>query len=102
VERACRERAFAIVLDEPDGTRALWSGAFDRVVLHGPPGACRRAVVTDFKTDRVSAGELDGRVELYRPQLESYRRVLARITGLDARAIEARLLFLRADVVRVL
>src|SRR5262249_12825136 len=30
-----RERPFSLVLDEPDGTRALWSGAFDRVVLHG-------------------------------------------------------------------
>ncbi len=92
-----RERPFALVLDEPDGTRALWSGAFDRVVLHGRPGAWTQAVVTDFKTDRVEAAELDARAEFYRPQLEAYRRVLARITGLAAEHIQARLLFLRLD-----
>lgn len=97
-----RERPFALVLDEPDGTRALWSGAFDRVVLHGRPGAWTKAVVTDFKTDRVTPAELDARLAFYRPQLEAYRRVLARITGLDESAIEARLLFLRADLVRAL
>lgn len=95
-----RERPFSLVLDEGDGTRALWSGAFDRVVLHGRPGAWTRAVITDFKTDRVAPAEIDARVESYRPQLEGYRRVLAGITGLAPRAIEARLLFLRADLVR--
>ena len=34
------------------------------------------------------------RVEVYRPQLEAYRRALAAITGLDLRAIEGSLLFL--------
>jgi ATP-dependent exoDNAse (exonuclease V) beta subunit len=95
-----RERPFALVLAEPDGTRALWSGAFDRVVLHGRPGAWTQAVVSDFKTDRVTAKELDARVELYRPQLEGYRRVLAHMSGLAPERIEARLLFLRADAVR--
>jgi ATP-dependent exoDNAse (exonuclease V) beta subunit len=97
-----RERPFSVVLSEPDGTRALWSGAFDRVVLHGRPGAWTHAVVTDFKTDRVSASELDARVEFYRPQLEGYRRVLAESAGLAPAAVEARLLFLRADALRVL
>ncbi len=71
-------------------------------MLHGRPGAWTRAAVTDFKTDRVSAGELDARVEFYRPQLEGYRRVLAESTGLAPAAVEARLLFLRADALRVL
>ncbi len=97
-----RERPFALVLDEPDGTRALWSGAFDRVVLHGRPGAWTRAVVTDFKTDRVGPRELEARLELYRPQLEGYRRVLGRVSGLAPSALEARALFLRPDVLRVL
>ncbi len=97
-----RERPFSVVLAEPDGARALWSGAFDRVVLHGRPGAWTRALVTDFKTDRVSASELDARVEFYRPQLEGYRRVLAESAGLAPAAVEARLLFLRADALRVL
>jgi hypothetical protein len=92
-----RERPFSLVLDEEGGARALWSGAFDRVVLHGRPGAWSAAVVTDFKTDDVKAAELDARVELYRPQLEAYRRVLAPITALPPERIHARLLFLRLD-----
>ena len=40
--------------------------------------------------------ELDASVEYYRPQLESYRRALAAITGLDPAAITACLLFLHA------
>jgi len=97
-----RERPFALVLDEPDGTRALWSGAFDRVVLHGRAGAWTRAIVSDFKTDRLTSAELAARVEFYRPQLEGYRRVLARVAGLAPAAVEARLLFLRLDEVRAL
>jgi ATP-dependent helicase/nuclease subunit A len=97
-----RERSFALVLDETDGTRALWTGAFDRVVLEGRPGAWTRAVVTDFKTDRVKTAELDARVEFYRPQLVAYRRALGKITGLAEPSIEARLLFLRADEVRAI
>jgi ATP-dependent exoDNAse (exonuclease V) beta subunit len=85
------------VLDEPDGSRALWSGAFDRVVLHGKEGAWTRAVLVDFKTDRLRPEELAARAEVYRPQLEGYRRVLARQTGLAPAQIEARLLFLRLD-----
>jgi ATP-dependent exoDNAse (exonuclease V) beta subunit len=96
-----RERTFSLVLDEPDGTRALWSGAFDRVVLHGRPGAWTRAVVLDFKTDRVDDGSVATRVELYRPQMEGYRRVVQRLTGLAADAVECRLLFLRPDRVVV-
>lgn len=97
-----RERAFALRLEEPDGSRALWSGSFDRVVLEGRPGAWTSAVVTDFKTDRVKPSELAERVAFYRPQLEGYRRVLARMTGLDPTRIEARLLFLRPDRVATL
>ena len=97
-----RERPFSLVLDEPDGTRTLWAGAFDRVVLHGARGAWSRAEVIDFKTDAIEARDLEARVELYRPQLESYRRVLARMTGLAESRIEARLLFLHLDHVQTL
>jgi ATP-dependent exoDNAse (exonuclease V) beta subunit len=84
-------------LDEPDGTRALWNGSFDRVELGGEPGAFRRARLIDFKTDHVEEHELAARVEFYRPQLESYRRVLAALTGLAPERIEAALVFLRLD-----
>jgi ATP-dependent exoDNAse (exonuclease V) beta subunit len=95
-----RERAFSLVLDEPDGGRALWSGAFDRVVLHGKPDAWERAVVLDFKTDRVRKEEVEQRVEFYRPQIEGYRRVLAGMTGLEPGKVEGRVLFLGVDQVR--
>jgi hypothetical protein len=52
--------------------------------------------VIDFKTDRVRGAEALERAEFYRPQLEAYRRVLGHMTGLDADAIETRLLFLEA------
>jgi hypothetical protein len=98
-----RERAFSLVLPEPDGSEALWSGAFDRgraARNNGPRG--RRPEVIDFKTDEVDASGLDARVELYRPQLEGYRRVLAHMTGLAEERIAARLLFLQLDHVRTL
>ncbi len=97
-----RERAFSLVLAEPDGSSALWSGSFDRVVLHGKPGAWTRAILTDFKTDTVKPADLQARVEHYRPQLDGYRRVLAHITGLAEERIESRLLFLHLDRVETL
>jgi ATP-dependent helicase/nuclease subunit A len=95
-----RERAFELALPEPDGSETLWSGAFDRVVLERRGGKLERALLVDFKTDRVSKTDLEERVAFYRPQLASYRRVLARMTGLAESAIAARLLFLELDEVR--
>jgi len=92
-----RERSFALVLAEPDGSSALWSGAFDRVVLSGAPGHWTSARILDFKTDRVTSASLAERAEHYRPQLDGYRRVLAAMTGLAEARVEAELLFLRAD-----
>jgi ATP-dependent exoDNAse (exonuclease V) beta subunit len=94
-----RERAFSEVVVE-DGAEVLWSGAFDRVVLVREGGRIARAEVIDFKTDRVAAGEIDERAEFYAPQLASYRRVLARMTGLPAGAVVGTLAFVEADVVR--
>jgi ATP-dependent helicase/nuclease subunit A len=85
-----RERRFEILLGND------WlSGTFDRIVID--PGA-RRATILDFKTDRIDpgdAGALERAIAGYQPQLEAYRRVLAQMTGLDASAIECRLLFTR-------
>jgi len=90
-----REREFSVVLPEGERGQVLWNGSFDRVHLEREGGRLARAEVIDFKTDRVRGGaEALERAELYRPQLEAYRRVLARMTGLDANAIETRLLFL--------
>jgi len=92
-----RERPFALVLPDEAGRPTLWSGAFDRVVLTGDPAHPTSAQLVDFKTDRVTPATLAGRVEHYRPQLASYRRVLAAMTGLPEARITAELLFLRSD-----
>ena len=87
-----RERRFAVELEGE-----LWSGTFDRVVLHRDgEGALTHAEVVDWKTDRVSEDGLLERAEHYRPQLEAYGRVLAAMTGVPAERIALRLAFLRA------
>ncbi|WP_221030629.1 UvrD-helicase domain-containing protein [Actomonas aquatica] len=86
-----RERAFEVALAD------VWlSGSFDRVtVWRDAAGNACRAVVDDFKTDRVDAGAvLEERAQRYREQLERYRRVVGRLTGLPMSAVGARLVFL--------
>ena len=61
------------------------------------------ADLVDFKTDRVSPDRpeaIDARVAHYRPQLEAYRRAVARLLRLDAAQVSARLAFVEAGVVR--
>ena len=85
-----REKPFELMLD------GEWvSGTFDRVELYrAPDGALHHARLIDFKSDRTrDAGELLDAVDRYRPQLELYRRVLARLTPLPAAAIQPALLF---------
>jgi ATP-dependent exoDNAse (exonuclease V) beta subunit len=90
-----RERAFRVALGE-GADAALWSGTFDRVVLHGPSGAWERAEVFDFKTDRVEGAALVERAERYRPQLEAYRGALAHLCDLAPSRIALTLLFLHS------
>ncbi len=79
-----REKRFEILLE------GEWlSGTFDRVVLEAD-----RATILDFKTDKTETDEaLAARMESYRPQLDTYRKVLARMTGLSAEKIGCQLLF---------
>jgi len=86
-----REKAFEIF----DGENWI-SGRFDRVVFTGT-GDERRAVIYDFKTNRnhrhLPEDEFEHELcERYRPQLESYRRALAVLTGIPASRIEMVLL----------
>jgi len=84
------ERRFEILLE------GEWlSGAFDRVVVHrGKDGQALRAGIIDFKTDRTASdAEIEKKVEGYRPQLDLYRRVLARVLDIDPSRIDAHLLF---------
>lgn len=78
------EKRFEILLN------GEWlSGTFDRVMIEQ-----HRATILDFKTDKVETDDaLAERVNGYRPQLDTYREVLARMTGLPHDAIHCRLLF---------
>ncbi len=97
-----RERSFAVVLSDRENREALWSGAFDRVVLKREKDRLHGAELLDFKTDRIGERELDERVAFYRPQLAGYRRVLAHMTGLAESTIETKMVFLHLDEVRAL
>lgn len=86
-----RERAFEIVLDE-----AWVTGVFDRVVLtRDDAGRVTAATVFDFKTDPVAAGAAEGERALPRhaAQLNLYRRVVARLTGLAEAEVRAEVVF---------
>lgn len=74
-----RERSFEVVLD------GVWfTGVFDRVLVEfDAAGRATQALVVDFKTDRSgwgAAGELA--VPKHAGQLNLYRRVSAKLTGL--------------------
>ncbi|MBX7208791.1 MAG: UvrD-helicase domain-containing protein [Verrucomicrobiaceae bacterium] len=89
--RCWREQRFEILL------AGEWlSGTFDRVMIERD-----RATILDFKTDKPETDDAFAeRIAGYRPQLETYREVLARMTGLPAGAISCRLLFThRCEVV---
>jgi ATP-dependent exoDNAse (exonuclease V) beta subunit len=92
-----RERRFAV--READ---VLVSGSLDRLVTwQAPDGRVLAADVIDFKTDRgTDAGQIDERVEFYRPQVLAYRRAVERLYGLEPEAVVGRLVFLEPGVVR--
>ncbi len=92
-----RERPFSVLLEEGG---ELWSGSFDRVTVKHEGDRCVRAVLLDFKTDRVSGRELERRARHYIPQMQAYRNVLAHMTGLAPGSIEAGLLFLESGELR--
>jgi ATP-dependent exoDNAse (exonuclease V) beta subunit len=78
-----------------DGT-TFWDGRLDRVVWIGDGERTLAADVLDFKTDDIAPGNADGlreRTEHYRPQLQAYRRAVARLARLPEDAIAARLVF---------
>lgn len=93
------EERFAQVRPAQEG-EALWSGAIDRLVLARVGGEVVLAEVLDFKSDDVSGEALEGRVEYYRPQLESYRELVRERHGLAPEQVRTRLLFVRSGEVR--
>ncbi|MCP3905565.1 MAG: UvrD-helicase domain-containing protein [Planctomycetes bacterium] len=92
--RVWREHPFARSVDG-----APQQGVIDRLVVHHDAGgAPTRAQVIDFKTDDVDAAQCAGHAETYRGQLETYRAVAARMTGLPEASVTMTLLFLRPAV----
>ncbi|MEM9280726.1 MAG: UvrD-helicase domain-containing protein [Verrucomicrobiota bacterium] len=87
-----RERSFEILLE------GEWlSGTFDRVVVTKDDlGTPQSATIIDFKTDRIDSPEdIEAVTKSYRPQLQLYRKVLARMLNLPHQAITAQLLMAR-------
>lgn len=86
-----RERSFEVVLD------GAWvTGVFDRVVLtRGSDGRTVAATVFDFKTDALTgaASDLDRAIARHAGQLNLYRRVVARLTGLAEAEVGAEVIF---------
>ncbi|MDZ7618273.1 MAG: hypothetical protein U1E05_14805, partial [Patescibacteria group bacterium] len=81
---------------------AVMNGTIDRLtVLYDGPHVVG-ADVLDFKTDHVPADDsaaLAARIDYYRPQLDAYRRAIARQFRLDPSKVSARLAFLSLGVV---
>lgn len=90
-----REQAFELSLD------GVWiSGRFDRVVIsRDKDKRVVSAAVLDFKSDRVDAAEVGARAAFYGPQVASYRAALARLAGIPAQSVSARLIFTHPRVV---
>jgi ATP-dependent exoDNAse (exonuclease V) beta subunit len=92
-----RERPFAI----RDGD-AILSGQIDRLVLLYDADQVVAADVVDYKTDALPADDpqaVEVRAEIYRPQLEAYRRAVSKLYRLAPERISARLLFVEPGVV---
>jgi ATP-dependent exoDNAse (exonuclease V) beta subunit len=82
----------------PDGAR-IWNGSLDRIVWLGDGKQTLAADVIDFKTDAIQPGDgaaLEERREHYRPQVEAYRFVVARMARLPEERVAARLVFTNA------
>jgi ATP-dependent helicase/nuclease subunit A len=80
-----QEKAFDVLLD------GQWiSGVFDRVIIHrSDAGVASRAAIYDFKTDE---GEI---AEIYRGQMDLYRKSLGRLIDLPEEKIACSLIAVR-------
>ena len=89
-----RERRFMARLDD-----RLVTGSFDRVHLWHDDGKPVRALLIDYKTDRVDDASLNASVMRYADQLELYRQALCAMLGIEAKQVEAKLYFVGDGVV---
>lgn len=70
-----REAPFALVEGEP-GRESVLQGKLDLLAIKGD-----EAIIVDFKTDRISAGDEAERARAYAPQMRVYRRAVTELTG---------------------
>lgn len=90
-----REHPFACRFE-----RTLISGVIDRLVLWSSGNRVVAVEIVDFKTDIIAdPSTLDARVATYRPQLNSYRRAVMQIFGIEADQIDAKLLFVESGAI---
>jgi ATP-dependent exoDNAse (exonuclease V) beta subunit len=85
-----REQSFEIMLE------GRWvSGVFDRVVIvRSPAGDITGVDIIDFKTNRIEHPEqIVQMVEHYRPQMNQYGEVIARLLAVSPSRIRKRLVF---------
>ena len=90
------ERSFAV----HDGEQLL-TGFVDRLVLLQHGSAVVAAEIVDYKTDVLAADQpqkLTERAAFYAPQLNAYRRAVARLTRLAPDRIAAWLIFVEAGM----
>lgn len=83
-----RERRFMVRLDD-----RLVAGTFDRVHLWHIKGKPDRALLIDYKTDRVDDASIDHKAAAYTEQLRLYRQALSQMLGLAPNAVAAKLYF---------
>jgi ATP-dependent helicase/nuclease subunit A len=75
----------------------LINGSIDRLVLHTDGDRVVAAEVIDYKTDALLPGkdtDFNAKIAYYRPQLDAYRRAVARLYRLPLESVSATLLFL--------
>jgi ATP-dependent exoDNAse (exonuclease V) beta subunit len=91
------ERRFVVREDD-----RFLSGIIDRLVVLYDQDQAIAADVIDFKTDAVDSNDaaaIPAKLEFYRPQLDAYRRAVARMFRIPTRRITARLVLVSAGCV---
>lgn len=74
------------------------SAIIDRLIIISSEGKLKRAVIIDYKSDRIDEGSavaINQKIQTYRPQLELYRQLLSSVLGLTESSIQCYLGLIR-------